>query len=146
VLLRGVTTQNNIDCFTAMTASNLTEMKDKFVVLLKWRFLSAARFGSLLRESNYFIKFVKKQFRRAMLQPSSFHRLFPEAHQSYLYWFRDRKPVLLYYQISMHEEIKSRLNLGNACYHSVHSLLSSCLLSRNLKVKSHNSTSYFVWV
>jgi hypothetical protein len=42
-----------------------------------------------------------------------------------------------------HKEIKSRLNLGNA---SVRSLLSSCLLSRNLKVKSHNSTSYFVWV
>jgi hypothetical protein len=34
----------------------------------------------------------------------------------------------------MHEEIKSRLNSGNACYHSVQSLLSSHLLSRNLKV------------
>jgi hypothetical protein len=34
-----------------------------------------------------------------------------------------------------HEEIKSRLNSGNACYHSVQSLLSSCLLSRNLEVK-----------
>jgi hypothetical protein len=30
----------------------------------------------------------------------------------------------------MHEEIKSRLNLGNACYHSVQSLLSACLLSK----------------
>jgi hypothetical protein len=29
------------------------------------------------------------------------------------------------------EEIKSRLNLGNACYHSVHNLLSSHLLSKN---------------
>jgi hypothetical protein len=38
-------------------------------------------------------------------------------------------------QNHMHEEIKSRLNSGNACYHSVQSLLSSCLLSRNLKVK-----------
>jgi hypothetical protein len=37
----------------------------------------------------------------------------------------------------MHEEIKGRLNSGNACYHSVHSLLSSRLLSRNLKVKIH---------
>jgi hypothetical protein len=36
-------------------------------------------------------------------------------------------------QNCMHEEIKSRLNLGNACYHSVQSLLSSRLLSRNLK-------------
>jgi hypothetical protein len=34
----------------------------------------------------------------------------------------------------MHEEISSRQNSWNACYHSV-SLLSSCLLSRNLKVK-----------
>jgi hypothetical protein len=35
----------------------------------------------------------------------------------------------------MHEENKSRLNSGNACYHSVQSVLSSRLLSRNLKVK-----------
>jgi hypothetical protein len=35
----------------------------------------------------------------------------------------------------MHKEIKGRLNLGNACYHSAQSLLSSCLLSRNLKVE-----------
>jgi hypothetical protein len=39
----------------------------------------------------------------------------------------------------MHEEIKSRLNSGNACYHSVHSLLSSRLLSRNLKVKIYKT-------
>jgi hypothetical protein len=38
-------------------------------------------------------------------------------------------------QNCMHKEIKSRLNSGNACYHSVQSLLSSRLLSRNLKVK-----------
>jgi hypothetical protein len=31
-------------------------------------------------------------------------------------------------QNCMHKEIESRLNLGNACYHSVQSLLSSCLL------------------
>jgi hypothetical protein len=31
-------------------------------------------------------------------------------------------------QNCMHEEIKSRLNPGKACYHSVQSLLSSCLL------------------
>jgi hypothetical protein len=36
----------------------------------------------------------------------------------------------------MHEEIKSRIDSGNACYHSVHSLLSSRLLSKNLKVKT----------
>jgi hypothetical protein len=35
----------------------------------------------------------------------------------------------------IHEEIKSRLNSGNACYHSVQSLLSSRLLYINVKVK-----------
>jgi hypothetical protein len=35
-------------------------------------------------------------------------------------------------QTYMHEEIKSRLSSESACYHSVHSLLSSRLLSRNL--------------
>jgi hypothetical protein len=39
----------------------------------------------------------------------------------------------------MHEEIKSRLNSGNACYHLVQSLLSSCLQSRNLKVKIYKT-------
>jgi hypothetical protein len=39
----------------------------------------------------------------------------------------------------IHEEIKSRLNLGNACYHSVQSLLSSHLLSRNIKVKIYKT-------
>jgi hypothetical protein len=38
-------------------------------------------------------------------------------------------------QNCMHREIKSRLHSGNACYHSVWSLLSFHLLSRNAKVK-----------
>jgi hypothetical protein len=42
-------------------------------------------------------------------------------------------------QNSMHEEIKSRLNSGNACYHLVQSLLSSHLLSRKLKVKIYKT-------
>jgi hypothetical protein len=33
------------------------------------------------------------------------------------------------------EEIKRRLNSSNACYHSVQSLLSSRLLSKNLKIR-----------
>jgi hypothetical protein len=33
------------------------------------------------------------------------------------------------------EEIKRRLNSGNACYHSVQCLLSSRLLSKNLKIR-----------
>jgi hypothetical protein len=39
----------------------------------------------------------------------------------------------------MQEEIKSRLNSGNACYHSVQSLLSSRLLSKNVKVKIYKT-------
>jgi hypothetical protein len=42
-------------------------------------------------------------------------------------------------QNCMHEEINSRLNSGNACYLWVHNLLSSRLLSRNLKVKIHKT-------
>jgi hypothetical protein len=38
-------------------------------------------------------------------------------------------------QNCMHEEMRSRLNSGNDCYHSVQSLSSSYLLSRNVKVK-----------
>jgi len=38
-------------------------------------------------------------------------------------------------QNSIREEIKSRLRSGNACYHSVQNLLSSRLLSKNLKIK-----------
>jgi hypothetical protein len=38
------------------------------------------------------------------------------------------------------EEIKSRLKLGNACYHSVQDLLSSSLLSKNTKNKKYRTT------
>jgi hypothetical protein len=38
-------------------------------------------------------------------------------------------------QNCMYEEINSGLNSGNACYHSVQSLLPSRLLFRNLKIK-----------
>jgi hypothetical protein len=37
------------------------------------------------------------------------------------------------------EEIKGRLNSGKACYHSVQNLLSSRLLSKNLKVRIYNT-------
>ena len=37
------------------------------------------------------------------------------------------------------EEIKSRLKLGNACYHSVQNLLSSSLLSKKLKIKIYRT-------
>jgi len=38
-------------------------------------------------------------------------------------------------QNSIQQEIKSRLKLGNACYYSVQNILSSSLLSKNLKIK-----------
>ena len=38
-------------------------------------------------------------------------------------------------QNSIHEEIKCRLKAGNSCYYSVQTLLSSRLLSNNLKLK-----------
>jgi len=38
-------------------------------------------------------------------------------------------------QNSIQEEIKSRLKSGNACYHSVQNLLSSSLISKNLRIK-----------
>jgi hypothetical protein len=38
-------------------------------------------------------------------------------------------------QNDIHDEIKSRLNLGNACYYLVKNLLSSHLVSRNLKIR-----------
>jgi len=40
---------------------------------------------------------------------------------------------------SIVEEIKSRLRSGNACYHSVQNLLSSRLLSKNLKIKIYRT-------
>ena len=42
-------------------------------------------------------------------------------------------------QNSIQEEIKSRLKSGNACYYSVQSILSSSLLSRNLKIKIYRT-------
>jgi len=42
-------------------------------------------------------------------------------------------------QNSTAEEIKSRMRSGNACYHSMHNLLSSRLLSKNLKIKIYRT-------
>jgi hypothetical protein len=42
-------------------------------------------------------------------------------------------------QNCIHEEIRSRLNSGNACYHAVQNLLSSRLLSRNAKIKIYKT-------
>jgi len=42
-------------------------------------------------------------------------------------------------QNSLQEEIKSRLKSGNTCYHSVQNLLSSSLLSKNVKSKKYRT-------
>ena len=42
-------------------------------------------------------------------------------------------------QNSIQEEIKNKLKRGNACFHSVQNLLSSSLLSRNLKIKIYRT-------
>jgi hypothetical protein len=39
----------------------------------------------------------------------------------------------------IHDEIKSRLNSGNACYYSAQNLLSSCFISKNLKIKIYKT-------
>ena len=46
-------------------------------------------------------------------------------------------------QNSIQEEIKSRLNSGNVCYHSVQNLMSS-LLPRNTKIKIHRTIIFRV--
>ena len=45
-------------------------------------------------------------------------------------------------QNSIAAEIKSRLKSGNACSHSVQNLLSSRLLSKNLKIKIYRTVIF----
>ena len=47
--------------------------------------------------------------------------------------------MILTNQISIQDEIKSRLKSGNACYYLMQNLLSSSLLSKNLKIKIHRN-------
>ena len=49
-------------------------------------------------------------------------------------------------QNSIPEEIKIRLRSGNACYYSVQNLLSSRLLSKNLKIKIYRTIILLVVV
>jgi hypothetical protein len=42
--------------------------------------------------------------------------------------------------VKLQEEIKKRVNSGNACYHSIQNLLSSRLLSTNLKIRIYKTT------
>jgi hypothetical protein len=52
--------------------------------------------------------------------------------------------MMLTNQNDNHDEIKSRLNSGNACYYSVQNLLSSCLISKNLKIKIYKTVILLV--
>jgi len=83
--------------------------------------------------------------------------IYPNSYKSYrTYWGTLTCPELseilnIWYDIfnylgttltdqnSIQEEIKSNLKLGNACYHSVQNILSSRLLSKNLKIKIHRT-------
>jgi hypothetical protein len=48
--------------------------------------------------------------------------------------------IIIFYNIyCIREEIKNRLIPGNACYHPVKNLLSSCLLSKNIKIKIYKT-------
>jgi hypothetical protein len=47
-------------------------------------------------------------------------------------------------QNCIHEQIKSRMRSGNACCHLVQSLLSSSLLSKNIKIKLHRNIIFSV--
>jgi hypothetical protein len=45
----------------------------------------------------------------------------------------------LLHQIRVEETVKRRLNLGNACHHSVQDLSLSYLLSKNIKIKTYKN-------
>ena len=47
-------------------------------------------------------------------------------------------------QIKLHEKIKSRLKSGKSFYHSVGNLLSSSLLTENLKIKTYRRINLLV--
>jgi hypothetical protein len=49
-------------------------------------------------------------------------------------------------QNSIPEEIKSRLLSGNACYNSVQKLLSSRLLSKNLKINIYIYIYIYIYI
>jgi hypothetical protein len=65
-----------------------------------------------------------------------FYLRFKSSSVSHIYvTFENRTYVHTY----IHEEIRSRLNSGNACYHAVQNLLSSHLLPRNMKIKMYKT-------
>ena len=69
------------------------------------------------------------------IEPATF-RLVALWLQSVLHTSKVHIP---FYTYIFAEEIKSRLRSGNACYHSVQNILSSRLLSKNLKIKIYRT-------
>jgi hypothetical protein len=62
------------------------------------------------------------------------------ANRSFEIWPQSRYLVAtVTNQNLIQEEIKRRLNSGNACYHSVQNLLCSRLLSKNVKVRIYKT-------
>jgi hypothetical protein len=53
--------------------------------------------------------------------------------------------MMLTNQNCIHEEIKSRLNLGNACDHAAQNLLSSHLLPKNVKIEIYKTIIYLLF-
>jgi len=53
--------------------------------------------------------------------------------------------INLTYENCIYVKIKSRLNSGNACYNQVQKLLSSCSLSKNIKIKIHSCIIYLLF-
>ena len=56
-----------------------------------------------------------------------------------IYYYLKYLGSLLTDQNYIQEEIKCRLKAGNSCYYSVQTLLSSRLLSKNLKIKIYKT-------
>jgi len=72
-----------------------------------------------------------------LLQHSAYRQV--KIMQSHGVWLSS-----LMNQNSIQKEIKSILKTGNTCYHSVQNLLSSNLLSKNIKTKIHRTVILFV--
>jgi hypothetical protein len=54
-------------------------------------------------------------------------------------WQNSNTWTTLTNQNDIHDDIKSRLYSGNACYYSVQNLLSSRLISKNLNIKIYKT-------
>jgi uncharacterized membrane protein len=74
---------------------------------------------------------------------SSWHGSWLSTGYVFIVWYlvkhRDNFTFTLTNQNDIHDEIKSRLNSGNACYYSIQNLLSSRLISKKLKIKIYKT-------